>query len=216
MPFRVQAVKHFLTYSQCPLDKVFVIEFLKDLEPTASYICVSSEQHQDGNAHIHAYLHFKSKRDIKNETHFDIQFGDVTYHPNHKSANKNSLTYTKKDGDWVEHGDVPGKSSAWIESLGKRTADEAFEHILEHHPRDAFIFSNAIKSFLENRFAPSKQWTPEFQITSFSVPDLLMEWISNNVMVSYVRIRCAPLPPRGGTCACGAFLKVTLDSNPNL
>lgn len=193
--FRVQAVKHFLTYSQCPLDKVFVLEFLKDLEPTATYICVSNEQHQDGNAHVHAFLHFASKRDIKNQRHFDIEWDQVTFHPNHKSGNKNSLEYTKKDGDWVEWGNVPAKSSAWIDALGKRTATEAFDHILEHHPRDAIIFSNSINSFLESRFGNATEWNPEFRITSFRTPQTLSEWISNSVTVS---ISVPPYPPEGG------------------
>lgn len=181
--FRVAAVKHFLTYSQCPLDKLFVFEFIKDLEPNFKYLCVSNEKHQDGNGHVHVYIEFHSKRDIKSESHFNIDFGDQTYHPNHKAGNKNSATYTKKDGDFVEEG-IAGSNSEWKAALQKRTASEAFEHILDQHPRDAIIFHSAIKSFLETHYEDNKPWSPEFQITSFSPPAELMEWVMNNVTVS--------------------------------
>lgn len=182
MPFRVQAKKHFLTYSQCPLDKLFVFEFLKDLEKDFKYLCVSSELHQDGKSHIHAFIEFYAKRDIKNERHFDIEFDGTTHHPNHKAANKNSSKYTKKDGDFIEEG-IEGNHSEWKVALGKRSAEEAFQHILEHHTRDAIIFHGAITNFLDSTFSTETVWEPEFDISSFNPGADLMDWVSNNVMV---------------------------------
>lgn len=102
--FRLQSRDIGLTYSQCPLDRSEIVEFLKKICPNASYGIVSMEKHKDGNTHYHAQLQFTKKKDASEKT-FDIG----KQHPNIQGT-KGSVTwndYVKKEkesSDWEEWG----------------------------------------------------------------------------------------------------------------
>jgi len=100
--FRINAKSVFLTYPQCSLDKKILMNFLASLKHEAKYIIVCHEKHKDGSPHLHAVITFKTKVDIKKESYFDIN----GFHPNIQTT-KNinaSITYCKKDGDFIEEG----------------------------------------------------------------------------------------------------------------
>lgn len=69
-----------------------------------SYLLICRELHKDGTPHIHALIVFTKKVDIKDQHYFDIQ----SYHPNIQTVKhlKKSINYIKKDGNFIEEGDI--------------------------------------------------------------------------------------------------------------
>lgn len=97
--FRINAKQFFITYPQCPIPKEGVYDlFDKSFNPEE--LIVAEEKHEDGNKHLHVYVKFEKKLNIKDPRHFDID----GYHPNIQSVhNKNAVTkYVKKDGNYRE------------------------------------------------------------------------------------------------------------------
>lgn len=77
MSFRLQARHVLLTYSQCPLDKDKVFDHLS-LLTNILHILVGQESHQDGHPHLHVYVGFQTKPNIRDQKFFDIE----GFHPN--------------------------------------------------------------------------------------------------------------------------------------
>lgn len=100
--FRVNAKNFFLTYPQCPLMKGDVYVALVNKFGPIQYACIASEKHEDGSPHIHVFLTFDVRKDVRNPRTFDIE----DYHPNVQAIrNKRAaLNYVMKDGDYVEYG----------------------------------------------------------------------------------------------------------------
>lgn len=100
--FRINAKSVFLTYPQCDLQKEHLLTFINTLKYKYSYAIICTENHEDGNKHLHAVIKFKKKVDIRNEHTFDLN----GFHPNIQTT-KNinaSINYVKKDGDYIEDG----------------------------------------------------------------------------------------------------------------
>jgi len=71
-----------------------------------SYVCISTEEHEDGTPHLHALVCLKSKCDIKSAQDLDMVTGK---HGNYQSARnvRNTLEYVKKGGQFIEKGICP-------------------------------------------------------------------------------------------------------------
>jgi len=97
--FRCRGKCFFITYAQCPADHQEIFEFIKS--KNGAYTCVAKELHEDGNTHYHAFVKFQSRREL-GPRFFDFR----SYHPNVQAARNPaaSLTYVKKDGEFLEHG----------------------------------------------------------------------------------------------------------------
>jgi len=79
---------------------------------------ISQEYHEDGNRHLHAYIQFKDKLNIKCPKHFDFKWTDPStgieddFHCNLQTTKKRSnwIKYIKKDGNFkdseVDHFDL--------------------------------------------------------------------------------------------------------------
>lgn len=111
--FRLNCKNLFLTYPQndtAPGDAMSAILERFGLE-NVSYVCVSQEQHQDGNKHLHALVCLKEKCDIKNAADLDIVGGGK--HGNYSNARsvRDVHKYVKKHGNFVEHGEPPLKTA---------------------------------------------------------------------------------------------------------
>jgi len=104
--FRIDAKNFSLTYPQCTASKEAVLDFLQTMSP--NYICVSKEQHADGNPHIHAAISFETKKNLRNERYFDFN----EFHPNIQSTRNMDqwINYIKKGGDFIEIGTFAGSS----------------------------------------------------------------------------------------------------------
>src|SRR6187431_2879050 len=101
--FRFNARAAFITYPQCSLDKESLANHAISVW-RVSYVLVSKELHADGHAHLHALLKWDKKFDTRNERYFDID----SFHPNVQACKSIVKTsqYIKKDGDWMEKGEV--------------------------------------------------------------------------------------------------------------
>jgi len=83
---RVNAKKLLLTYSQCPIDIKSCFTSLNTIfevhnREIIDYV-LSTEKHQDGSSHIHAYIELDKRIDTRNMRLFDISWKDKIYHPN--------------------------------------------------------------------------------------------------------------------------------------
>lgn len=98
--FRLNARYYFLTYPQCTTPRATLWDLLHRLGARWSIIC--TEQHADGNAHLHAVVDWGRKKDTRNSRAFDID----AFHPNVQAVkNLNaSIAYCKKEGEWEEFG----------------------------------------------------------------------------------------------------------------
>lgn len=94
--FRINAKQFFLTYPQCDMTKDAMYDALMKLD-NAEKIVIGREKHEDGNYHLHVYIKYFTKKNIKSATHFDIN----GYHPNIQSAKseKAVIGYITKDRD---------------------------------------------------------------------------------------------------------------------
>ena len=58
--YRLNASQIFLTYAQCDIEPVVMLEFLKRLVKIEEYI-IAQEKHKDGGLHLHCYLKLEKK-----------------------------------------------------------------------------------------------------------------------------------------------------------
>jgi len=63
--------QYAITYPQCRLTKEHAGELLKAL-PDVKHIVVAQEKHEDGNEHLHAYIHFETQKARPTEF-FDLE-----------------------------------------------------------------------------------------------------------------------------------------------
>ena len=123
MVFRVASKSFSLTYPQSnTLNKEELLEHLKK-EKNLKYVCVSEEQHQDGNKHFHVHLLYDKRKDIKNEKYFDYK----ERHPNIQATKDNDEwnKYIKKDNDFIEFGQF--ESSNLYERARTKSHEEYYE-----------------------------------------------------------------------------------------
>lgn len=112
--FRICAKQFFMTYPQCDIPKQWMYDFLmKKYAPT--YLLVAHEFHKvkvgklNPGHHLHVHMHVARKLDIKNCSHFDVEWENedeitIKYHGNYQSVKNTeyNVAYCKKDGDYVE------------------------------------------------------------------------------------------------------------------
>lgn len=99
-----------LTYPQSDFSLEGCNEFLRKAFPAARFVRVSSERHQDGELHRHAYVFFPRRFSFSNERRAD--FGGRHPHIQLRINNPGAaLDYVSKDGDFVDWGDVPDASA---------------------------------------------------------------------------------------------------------
>jgi len=81
--FRLNAYGYFLTYPQCPLTKEDAATQLQLLGQVVSGV-VAEEKHEDGSPHLHAYLRFMKKLNVRKPEFFDLKGPDnAIYHGNY-------------------------------------------------------------------------------------------------------------------------------------
>lgn len=104
--FRLRGKQIFLTYSQCPLNKSEVAQFLLSRKQP-NYVLVARERHNDDNFHLHAVIQYSKSLDISNSRYFDIGH----YHPSIEKVKSidSSIKYVKKDNDYFEEGKLLNK-----------------------------------------------------------------------------------------------------------
>lgn len=175
MSFRINAKNYFLTYPQCSHTKEYLLEFLLGLEPQPVYALISSELHEDGSPHLHSFVSYEKKRDIRCQTYFDLSGN----HPNIQAARnpKATIDYIKKDGDFIEHGICPITiKRSWKECLTADSKDKFFDVVKEISPRDFVLHHDKLISYANFKYARTDTYTPEFPSSSFCIPENLQHW----------------------------------------
>jgi len=139
--FRIQSKSWFLTYPKLGLAKEEVLEHLKNKKKiTGAVIC--RELHEDGTPHVHAYVLLDKKYDCENVHFWDIE----GHHGNYQHAKSIDAVakYIKKDGDFIEFGDISWKEKMAAREdhrryLGKRLIDgESLEQVVTENPQLLF------------------------------------------------------------------------------
>jgi len=108
--FRINAQTFSVTYPKCDVSKEFMIDKFKKYRPI-DHICVCHEKHKSGDLHLHIYVRFQKKINIKNANCWDIKdpkgIGNTEngyFHPNIQATRSapNWYNYVKEEGNYIE------------------------------------------------------------------------------------------------------------------
>lgn len=103
MSYRLQARHVSITYPRADFSLEDGLALLRNKTSGSrrvTHVIISSETHEDGGLHRHAYVRFNARINISNERFFD--FG--LFHPNVQAVQNVSawINYVKKDGTFLE------------------------------------------------------------------------------------------------------------------
>lgn len=98
--FRATGKRFALTYPKCPVSRaVFDPAFQLKFRPTE--LVTAREKHKDGTYHLHVFVSFLKRKDVRSSRYFDVAFDGITYHPNTQLCRDRSkwLKYLSKGDD---------------------------------------------------------------------------------------------------------------------
>lgn len=149
--FRLNCKNLFLTWPKNGTEPTDCMAALLDRfgADNVSYICVSREEHADGDPHLHALLCLKEKCDIKDATQLNFAAGDKQGNYQSTRKVKDVYKYVRKGGNFVEHGIVPvtdteKKSSMMAEALRN---GQSLEQLDEMDPGFFMMHMKLLKSY---------------------------------------------------------------------
>lgn len=184
--YRVQSKSWFLTYPQCSLTKEQVRDLILAKGKATKGMVIARELHEDGHPHIHAYVLLDKEFNCRNPRFWDL--GE--YHGNYQSAKSIGavVTYIKKDGDILEHGDIDWSEKIAAKQehrryLGKRLQNEPLHEVAKEFPELMFQYSALAKSISQFKLDNERP---------FEAPDVRGIWIYGPPRVGksrYVRSR---------------------------
>ncbi len=97
--FRMHAKKFFLTFPKCKTSREDAMACILAMKPRMAI--VAQELHKDGDTHLHVFVEFEKKKDIRRPDAFDIVAGQ---HGNYQTARnrRHVIRYvTKSDPDYI-------------------------------------------------------------------------------------------------------------------
>lgn len=157
MRFRFSAKQVFLTYAQCgELTKEDVL-YAIDCQAQVAKYCLGEEVHKDEGRHIHAYFEFKRKVDTRQPDFFDVNNGEVQYHPNIKHISRGKAN-TDKVLDYIQKEDLTPLTNieptlTWSEIRDEaKTKEEYLSMVEKYYPRDAALAWDRLESYAEKRY----------------------------------------------------------------
>lgn len=146
---RVNTKKLLLTYSQCSIDIKSCFSSLNVIlracnRNIVEYV-LSTEKHQDGSSHIHAYIELDNRIDTRNMRLFDISQEGKVYHPNIlKSKYKIAcIEYILKDVTDLN-------SSSFIASKGLKKLLTIHENKIKFLPYQKAVLALARNGLIED------------------------------------------------------------------
>jgi hypothetical protein len=155
--FRLCRKKYFLIYSQCCVLKEELLEFVLKKFPVENYL-ISQEFHADGNQHLHVYLSFKKKYNVRNTRVFDyVNSSGKVFHPNIEAVKSSVATLkylTKFDKNFVtnlevdENGNTLSLSQQLKEIVEKEGVNKALSFYAKNYPGKVATSFNSVKSNL--------------------------------------------------------------------
>lgn len=183
--FRINA-KHFsLTYPKCPLSKENVLSQLQLLFQNGFIrYCLAQEKHQDGSLHLHGYLEFVTKKNIKNPRAFDVVENGTTYHPNVQACKDRANWFAylqKEDSSPLTNISPEDLVDIWTAVVAEKDPDVALNLIAKKEPKRLINNWNNINNYLEakrRKLNEPKAYSPSFTLQSFIVPPLVQRWVS--------------------------------------
>nr|AYP64184.1 replication associated protein [Alfalfa leaf curl virus] len=194
--FRLQGKSIFLTYPQCPLIPIFLIDYLyqllKNWDPTYARVC--REEHQSGEPHLHCLVQMDKKIDIKGPRFFDIKDpnGPSTYHPNTQIPRRDAdvADYISKGGVFEERGLLrasrrsPKKSrdSIWTTILTESTSKSEF--LSRCRTEQPYTYATQLRNleYMASREWPEPPTLYQPRWTHFpSVPESIKQWADENI-----------------------------------
>nr|AYP63987.1 RepA [Alfalfa leaf curl virus] len=194
--FRIQGKSIFLTYPQCPLIPIFLIDYLfqllKNWDPTYARVC--REEHQSGEPHLHCLVQMDKKIDIKDPRFFDVKDpnGISYYHPNTQVPRRDAdvADYISKGGVFEERGILrasrrsPKKSrdSIWATILTESTSKSEF--LSRCRTEQPYTYATQLRNleYMANREWPEPPTVYQPRWTHFpSVPESIKQWADENI-----------------------------------
>ncbi|WP_252861469.1 hypothetical protein [New Jersey aster yellows phytoplasma] len=153
--FRLRTKDIFLTYSKCPLGKDKIHNYIKEImiskKQEISYIISNTENHQDHKEiHTHVLFQLTKRFNIQSDRFFDIE----GFHPRIETARniEKSISYIKKDGDFIEEG-TP-KDKKYIRQNQKEERKQLIydeiDRLIEKYYHDDKLTLNQIKKSLND------------------------------------------------------------------
>ncbi len=142
--FRLNRKDVFLTYSQIKpsMDPKWFLNRLKGLELGAEIdeYCIAREPHKKGGHHVHIYIKFEEKVDIKNANAFDLYYYMKAYHPNVTGPKYKDrvLNYITKGKEFIKNFDVRPE---WKQILDESEDYEDFYNAI-------LLAGNSYKSYI--------------------------------------------------------------------
>lgn len=136
--FRLQGKMFAITYPKYAGSKEeFDEEFRRKFTGRKEYAS-AREEHKDGTHHMHVFIHFIKRKDVRSARYFDVSINSVKYHPNIKKVHNR-----KGWLDYISKGDEHNVASIEVDfdplqfKLGKR--------------KGAFMDWEWTKQFFENK-----------------------------------------------------------------
>lgn len=171
----------FLTYPQCPLERTQLRDFFLGLAPGCKYF-ISRELHDDGNPHLHAYVHFGGRRRFVGADCFDVE----GYHPNIQKPRsaRNVIAYcAKADTEPLVSKELDDLSTRdWGGILDQCTSkDEFLSLVRQRFPRDYVLSLERLLYFCEWRFTREETTYSGRTRDQFREPLTLTEWVTENI-----------------------------------
>lgn len=145
MTFRINAKNFFLTYPHCSLD------LEKFIHSSDKYI-IAREKHQDGDSHVHCYLHYEVKKNIRDPKYFDVE----GHHGNYMSCRNpnNVIAYVKKDGEYITNFSEEELKKCNVKSKREALAEALIEEkritkkLIMEHPEVIFLNFDSVNKWL--------------------------------------------------------------------
>lgn len=103
-PFRISAKCFSLTYPRCNANPEHISDAILDKYPNEiQYLAIGQEKHEDGGLHCHAMVLFKTKKNLKDATAFNVICDGMWYHPNTQATKdrKKWFEYITKEGIYI-------------------------------------------------------------------------------------------------------------------
>jgi len=129
--FRLKGKRFHLTYSQCPLERDRIFEFLSTLGKDVIRCRIGCELHDDGSPHRHVAIEYASAWDRRNASSF---FDIDGFHPQilpkrTKSEWSAAWEYAKKEGDFADYVDEDDINSIFVSGTSDQIRQDGVVHL---------------------------------------------------------------------------------------
>lgn len=137
----------FLTYPKCPLSKETVLKCLEEKHQLEEYV-ICEEKHQDGTAHLHAFVKLK-RRERFSATKFDIEDLGKVYHGHYEVAKswRAVQKYVQKDGEYISNLNLKAAEQKKSKKIGEAELQRPALELL----REGVIDGMQLGAFLKNQ-----------------------------------------------------------------